>query len=130
MTLTRSRNSHFGLHIGGRFMVSWPTVFFAGWSIHGRLTCTICGSNTNYFRLTAGGKISYYNCHRPWLPPKHHFRMQKDSFRKDTVIKKGPPKHLSGPKIAENLSKLVLNRGENGYEGYGEEHNWTHICVL
>jgi hypothetical protein len=28
------------------------------------------------------------------------------------------------------LSKLVLNREANGYEGYGEEHNWTQICAL
>jgi hypothetical protein len=28
------------------------------------------------------------------------------------------------------LSKLVLNREGNGYEGYGEEHKWTHICAL
>jgi hypothetical protein len=56
--------------------------------------------------------------------------MQKDSFRKDTVIKKGPPKCLSGPKTAENLNKLVLNREGIGYEGYEEEHNWTHICAL
>jgi hypothetical protein len=28
------------------------------------------------------------------------------------------------------LSKLVLNREGNGYGGYGEEHNWTHICAL
>jgi hypothetical protein len=56
--------------------------------------------------------------------------MKKDSFRKDTVVKKGPPKHLSMPKIAESLSKLVLNNEGNGYEGYGEEHNWTHICTL
>jgi hypothetical protein len=28
------------------------------------------------------------------------------------------------------LSKLVLNGEGNGYEGYGEEHNWTHICAL
>jgi hypothetical protein len=56
--------------------------------------------------------------------------MQKDSFRKDTVIKKGPPKHLSGPETAENLSKLVLNRERNVYEEYGDEHNWTHICAL
>jgi hypothetical protein len=27
MTLTRSRNSHSELHICGRFMISWPTVF-------------------------------------------------------------------------------------------------------
>jgi hypothetical protein len=56
--------------------------------------------------------------------------MQKDSFRKDIVVKKGPPKRLSGPKIIENLSKLVLNREGNEYERYGEEHNWTHICAL
>jgi hypothetical protein len=31
---------------------------FVGWSIHGRLTCPICHSDIDYFRLTAGGKIS------------------------------------------------------------------------
>jgi hypothetical protein len=56
--------------------------------------------------------------------------MKKDNFRKDTIVKKGPPKHLSGPETIENLSKLVLNREGNGYEGYREEHNWTHICAL
>jgi hypothetical protein len=56
--------------------------------------------------------------------------MQKDSFRKNTIIKKEPPKCLSGPETAGNLSKLVLNREGNGYEEYVEEHNWTHICAL
>jgi hypothetical protein len=92
---------------------------FVGWSIHGRLTCLICRSDTNCFCLIASGKINYFDCHRRWLPPKHLFRMQK-----------GPPNCLSGPETTENLSKLVLNREENGYEGYGEEHNWTHICAL
>jgi hypothetical protein len=49
--------------------------------------------------------------------------MQKDSFRKDTIVRKGPPKRLSGPEIAENLSKLVLNREGNEYEGYEKGHN-------
>jgi hypothetical protein len=49
--------------------------------------------------------------------------MQNDSFRKDTIIKKGPQKGLSESETAKNLSKLVLNREENVYEGYGEEHN-------
>jgi hypothetical protein len=89
---------------------------FVGWSIYGRLTCPLCCSNTDCFRLTAGGKISYFDCHRRWLPLKHPFRMQKDSFRKDTIVKKGPPKCLSGLETAENLSKLVLNREGNMYE--------------
>jgi hypothetical protein len=103
---------------------------FVRWSIHDRLTCPICGSDTDCFRLIAGGKISYFDCHRHWLPPKHPFRMQKDRFRKGTDIKKGPSKCLSGLETAKNLSKLVINREGNGYEGYGEEHNWTHICAL
>jgi hypothetical protein len=28
------------------------------------------------------------------------------------------------------MSKLVLNKEVNGYEGYREEHSWTHICAL
>jgi hypothetical protein len=56
-----------------------------------KLTCLICGSDTDYFRLTFDGKIFYFNCHRHWLQSKHIFRGQKDSFREDTVIKKEPP---------------------------------------
>jgi hypothetical protein len=28
------------------------------------------------------------------------------------------------------MSKWAKNREGNEYEGYGEEHNWTHICAL
>jgi hypothetical protein len=37
-----------------------------------------------------------------------------DGCHPNIVIKKGAPKHLSGPKIAENMSKLVLNEEGNG----------------
>jgi hypothetical protein len=103
---------------------------FARWSVHGILTSLICRSDTDCFHLTASGKISYFNCHRCWLPPKHPFRTQKDSFRKDTIIKKGLLKCLSRPKTTENVSKLILNKEWNEYEGYGEKHNWTHTCAL
>jgi hypothetical protein len=56
--------------------------------------------------------------------------VQKDNFRKDTVINKGPPKCLNETEIAETHNKLVLNREGNEYEEYGEKHNWTHICAL
>jgi hypothetical protein len=103
---------------------------FAGWSVHGRLTCLICHADTDCFYLTSGGKISYFDCHRRWLPLKHLFITQKDSFRKEIIIKKGPPKCLSRLETIKNLSKLVLNREGDEYEEYGEEHNWTHICTL
>jgi hypothetical protein len=47
---------------------------FAGWSVHGELTCPICGSDTYCFHLTHEGKISYFDCHGRWLPQKHDLR--------------------------------------------------------
>jgi hypothetical protein len=41
---------------------------FTGLSIHRELTCPIWSLDTDYSRLTHGGKISYFNCHRCWLP--------------------------------------------------------------
>jgi hypothetical protein len=36
---------------------------FARWSVHERLTCLICHSDTDCFYLTAGGKINYFDCY-------------------------------------------------------------------
>jgi hypothetical protein len=74
---------------------------FAGWSVHGELTCLICGLDTYCFCLTHGGKISYFDCHRHWLPRKHDFRQEQTTFRKDTTVTKGPLKRLSGAQIVD-----------------------------
>jgi hypothetical protein len=104
---------------------------FAGWSVHGKLTCLICGSDTDCFQLTHGGKISYFDCHRRWLLRNHKFRKQKDAFKKDHIVKKGLPKRLSGSEIADMLDKPTPNPEKPGYfKGYEQEHNWTHICAL
>jgi hypothetical protein len=49
MTITRSRNLTFEPLTCGQSMISKHTMFFAGWSVHGELTCLICGSDTDYF---------------------------------------------------------------------------------
>jgi hypothetical protein len=104
---------------------------FAEWSIHGELTGPICGSDMDCFRLTHGGKISYFDCHRRWLPQKHKFRQEQNTFWKDTIITKGPPKHLSGTQIVDMLDNLTPYPERPGYfEGYEEPHNWTHKCAL
>jgi hypothetical protein len=64
------------------------------------------------------------------LPANHQFRAQKNAFKKDTIVTKGPPKRLSGTEIAAMLDDLKLNKDRDGYEGFGTEHNWTHICGL
>jgi hypothetical protein len=97
---------------------------FAGWSIHGELTCLICDSDIDYFHLTHGGKISYFDYHRRWLPQKHDFRQEQNTFWKDTIVIKEPPKRLSDTQIVVMLDKLMSDYERSGYfEGYGETHN-------
>jgi hypothetical protein len=103
---------------------------FAGWSVHGELRRLICGSDTDYFHLTHGDKISYFNCHRRWLPQKHKIRQEQNTFKNDTIVTKGLPKRLSGTQVVDMLDKLTPDLERPGYfEGYGETHNWTHKCA-
>jgi hypothetical protein len=85
---------------------------------------------TSCFRLKFGGKISYFDCHRCFLPLDHKFRLDSDTFKKGNIVLEGPPGRLSGAEIAEMLDNLVLNKDENGFVGYGNDHNWTHKCAL
>jgi hypothetical protein len=86
--------------------------------------------DTSCFHLKFDGKISCFDCHRCFLPLDHPFRLDSDAFRKDNIILGGPPRHLSGPKIADMMDNLVLNKNGDEFVGYGEEYNWTHKCAL
>jgi hypothetical protein len=103
---------------------------FLGWSCNGLLTCLICMKETSCFRLKFGGKISYFDCHRCFLPLDHEFRLDNDTFKKGNIILDGPPSRLSGAEIAKMLDNLVLYKERNGFLGYGNDHNWTHKCAL
>jgi hypothetical protein len=54
----------------------------------------------------------------------------RNTFRKDTNVTRGPPKRISGPEILTRLNDLKLNKHGNWFEGFGIEHNWTHKCGL
>jgi hypothetical protein len=103
---------------------------FYGWSVHGRLTCPYCGQDTYCFHLSAGGKICYFDCHICFFTLESPFRMHRKEFRKGTIVTKGLPKRCSGIEITEDHRKLVLDEIGKRYQGFGEEHNWTHICGL
>jgi hypothetical protein len=85
---------------------------------------------TSCFRLKFGGKISYFDCHRCFLPLDHEFRLDNDTFKKGNIVLEGPPGRLSGAEIAKMLDNLVLNREGNEFVGYGNEYNWTHKWAL
>jgi hypothetical protein len=86
--------------------------------------------DTSCFHLKIGGKISYFDCHRCFLPLDHLFRLDNNLFKKGNIVLEGPPRRLSSPEITDMLDNLVLNKNGDEFVGYGEEHNWTHKCAL
>jgi hypothetical protein len=81
------------------------------------------------FRLQQGKKISFFDCHGRFLPLNHLFRNDTLSFLKGKTMRKGPPKQKLRADIMERLDDL--KESENSvFEGYGENHNWTHKTCL
>jgi hypothetical protein len=85
---------------------------------------------TSCFHLKFGGKISYFDYYRCFLPLDHEFRLGSNTFKKGNIILEGLLRHLSGPEIADMLDNLVLNKEGNRFVGYGNDHNWIHKCAL
>jgi hypothetical protein len=103
---------------------------FLGWSCNEILTCLICMKEISCFCLKFGGKISYFDCHRCFLPLDHPFRLDSDIFKKGNIILSGPPRRLSSLEIADMFDNLVLNKNGDHFVGYGDEHNCTYKRAL
>ncbi|KAF5799082.1 hypothetical protein HanRHA438_Chr07g0310641 [Helianthus annuus] len=107
----------------------------SGWSTHGRLACPYCMGDTNAFWLHAGGKTSWFDCHRRFLPMSHPFRTDIDGFRRSTSSLVGPPPELTGWEILEQFSNIPVV-----YEGvthpkhkdpkFGKTHNWVKKSIF
>jgi hypothetical protein len=52
----------------------------SGWSTHGKLACPYCMENNKAFTLTNGGKVSFFDCHRRFLPHNHRYRKNRKDF--------------------------------------------------
>jgi hypothetical protein len=96
---------------------------FSGWCIHENLTCPICGKDTDCFHLDFGKKICYFDCHRCFFPPEHTFILQRNTFRKDTIVEKRHLRRRTGQEIIEKLNNLKISDCGEEFEGYGKEHN-------
>ncbi|WVZ89264.1 hypothetical protein U9M48_035690 [Paspalum notatum var. saurae] len=102
---------------------------WSGWCVHGRLRCPICMNDSDAYKLKHGEKVSFFDCHRRWLPFKRDLCSSITAFRKGIKITKGPPKSLTAKQIMAWHAQL--KPGENGrFVGYGKKHNWTHKSIL
>jgi hypothetical protein len=89
---------------------------FFGWCLHGNWTCSICVKDTDCFCLDFRRKICYFNCHSCFHPLDHTFGLQRNAFRKDTIVEKGPSRHRTGQEIIEELNNLKSSDGGEEFE--------------
>jgi hypothetical protein len=81
------------------------------------------------YRLKHGKKETFFDVHRRLLPSNHPFRNDTKSFQKGKRVRDGPLKRQIGEDIMRQHRDLKPAVG-GGFEGYGGQHNWTHISFL
>ena len=59
----------------------------SGWATAGKKACPYCMEKTKAFWLKHGGKVTWFDCHRQFLPPNHTFRNSKTAFCRNKVEK-------------------------------------------
>ena len=85
MTYNISRKQNFMM--GATLMLTindFPAYgMLSGWGTHGRLACPYCMEDTKAFQLANGGKTSWFDYHRRFLPTDHAFRRNTNAFKKE-----------------------------------------------
>jgi hypothetical protein len=80
--------------------------------------------------LKKGGKYSSFDKHRQFLPLDHPFRQDIKKFTKGVVVTDPPPQMMTGAEVHAQIDALVVNERDGRFEGYGEQHMWTHKSGL
>ncbi|KAJ8764170.1 hypothetical protein K2173_005090 [Erythroxylum novogranatense] len=72
------------------------------------LACLHCGNDSDAFYLPTGGKISWFDNHRKFLPPDHPFRHNKYKFLTNRTVKQPAPPPKCGVEILQEIEALGL----------------------
>ncbi|XP_019240825.1 PREDICTED: uncharacterized protein LOC109220814 [Nicotiana attenuata] len=105
----------------------------SGWSTVGKLACPTCMEDTKAFTLKHGGKNTWFDCHRRFLPIDHEFRRNTSAFMKNQTDFEEPPSPLSPEEIWNRvrfLPKVTESPMSNKIPGYGVTHNWTKQSIF
>jgi len=84
------------------------------------------------FRLKIGGKVSWFDSYRQFLPMNHSFRRNKDAFYKNRIEKSQPPHFLIWNELWEQICFFpkITEVGPYICDGHGESHNWTKQSIF
>jgi hypothetical protein len=102
----------FSLHVAYLWFIHDYLAYgkFADWCLHGRLNYPIYMDDSDAFRHDK--KVTFFECHRSFLPLSHPIRSDKRSFFKGKSVRKGPPKQ----KLEVGIKNMLddLKESKNG----------------
>ncbi|XP_054785879.1 uncharacterized protein LOC129292331 [Prosopis cineraria] len=105
----------------------------SGWSTRGILSCPICMEYSKSFFLEKGKKVTFFDCHRQFLPLQHPFRRDKKSFYKGCDEKSPISQRFSSDDLWEKvccLPRMMEKNGTYKLPGFGSQHNWTKRSIF
>ncbi|XP_019240549.1 PREDICTED: uncharacterized protein LOC109220542 [Nicotiana attenuata] len=124
-----STKQNFRLHAALMWTINDFSAYgmLSGWSTAGKLACPCCMEDTKAFTLKCGGKNTWFDCHRRFLPMNHEFRRNTSAFMKNRTDFEEPPACLYSEEIRNRVRDMlkVTESPPSKIPGYGVTHNWT-----
>ncbi|KAK1369206.1 hypothetical protein POM88_035298 [Heracleum sosnowskyi] len=92
----------------------------SGWKTAGHLACPHCAHDHDAYNLSHGGKTTWFDNHRKFLPTNHPFRKNKNWFTKGKTVTELAPPVRTGEDVLQEIEMFGLMKiTELG----SEEHN-------
>ncbi|GJR22446.1 hypothetical protein Tco_0970973 [Tanacetum coccineum] len=80
----------------------------SGWSTARKKACPYCMENSKAFSLSNGGKLSWFDCHRQFLPEDHPFKRNKNDFIMNRAELSQSPLTLTGEQVIKQIDEFEL----------------------
>ncbi|GJY60354.1 uncharacterized protein Tco_0461011 [Tanacetum coccineum] len=101
----------------------------SGWSTSGKKACPYCLDNTKAFSLSNGRKVSWFDCHRQFLPERHPFRRNKNDFIKNRIELSPSPLILTGTEVINQIDDFSLKKVTE-IRGVESNASTSKSCVM
>jgi len=105
----------------------------SGWSTHGALSCPVRQDQVRGSYLQHGRKMSWFDCHRCFLPQHHIFGRNKSSFTKNRTVHGQPQQRVLADVEFEHVREFLKVTDQSDYQilGFTENvHNWTKRSIF
>ncbi|KAK1353411.1 hypothetical protein POM88_052546 [Heracleum sosnowskyi] len=92
----------------------------SGWKTAGHLACPHCAHDHDAYNLSHGGKTTWFDNHRKFLPANHPFQKNKNWFTKGKSVTESAPPVRTGEDVLQEIESLGLMKVT---ELGSDEHN-------